>query len=36
LPAEAEALLLEWGKNELQEKSVPKWLVYIQHCEFEV
>ncbi|PSC73000.1 p-type h+-atpase isoform C [Micractinium conductrix] len=29
--AEAEKLLAEWGKNELQEKSTPKWLVYLKH-----
>ncbi|EFN51245.1 hypothetical protein CHLNCDRAFT_37518 [Chlorella variabilis] len=29
--AEAEALLLEWGRNELEEKKVPKWLVYLKH-----
>lgn len=33
LPAEAEALLLEWGRNELEEKKVPKWLVYLKHRE---
>ncbi|KAI8475078.1 MAG: hypothetical protein J3K34DRAFT_517717 [Monoraphidium minutum] len=28
--AEAEALLQEWGKNELEEKSTPKWLVFLK------
>jgi hypothetical protein len=29
-PAEAERLLAEWGRNELEEKSTPKWLVYLK------
>lgn len=28
--AEAEALMLEWGRNELEEKSTPKWLVFLK------
>lgn len=23
--------MLEWGKNELEEKRTPKWLVYLKH-----
>lgn len=34
LLAEADQLLLQWGKNELEEKRTPKWLVYLQHCEW--
>lgn len=34
LPAEAERLMLEWGKNELEEKRTPKWLVYLKHREW--
>jgi hypothetical protein len=29
-PAEAEALLREWGRNELEEKSTPKWLIFLK------
>ena len=29
-PAEAEALLAEWGRNELEEKSTPKWLIFLK------
>ncbi|KAL4448940.1 hypothetical protein ABPG77_007657 [Micractinium sp. CCAP 211/92] len=29
--AEAEQLLQQYGKNELEEKRTPKWLVYLQH-----
>ncbi|KIZ00440.1 H+-transporting ATPase [Monoraphidium neglectum] len=28
--AEAEALLLEWGRNELEEKTTPKWLIFLK------
>jgi hypothetical protein len=28
--AEADQLRLEWGKNELEEKSTPKWLIFIK------
>ena len=31
--AEAEALLLEWGRNELQEKKQNKFIVYLKHRE---
>lgn len=24
---------MEWGRNELEEKKVPKWLVYLKHRE---
>lgn len=27
---EAEALLQEWGRNELEEKSTPKWLIFLK------
>lgn len=33
LPAEAEALLLEWGKNELEERRKSKLIVYLEHRE---
>jgi hypothetical protein len=29
-PAEADELRLQWGKNELEEKSKPKWLVFVE------
>ena len=29
--AEAAELILIHGKNELQEKSTPKWIIYLQH-----
>lgn len=32
--AEAAALLAQWGKNELEEKRTPKWLVYLKHREW--
>lgn len=28
--AEGEALLKEWGRNELEEKSTPKWLIFLK------
>jgi hypothetical protein len=28
--AEAAALLAEWGRNELEEKKVPKWLIFLK------
>jgi len=28
--AEAAKLLEQWGRNELEEKSVPKWLIFLQ------
>jgi hypothetical protein len=28
--AEAEALLLVHGRNELEEKTVPKWLIFLK------
>ena len=28
--AEAEELLKTWGRNELEEKSVPSWLIFLQ------
>lgn len=33
---EADELRLKWGPNELEEKSTPKWLVYlnmVRMCE---
>jgi hypothetical protein len=30
LSAEADELRLQWGKNELEEKSKPKWLVFVE------
>ena len=37
LVAEAATLLTQWGRNELEEKRTPKWLVYLQqvsgHCK---
>ena len=29
-PTEAAALLAEWGRNELEEKSTPKWLIFLK------
>ncbi len=34
--AEANTLLAQWGKNELEEKRTPKWLVYLKHREWVV
>ena len=28
--AEAEELLKTWGRNELEEKNVPSWLIFLQ------
>ena len=28
--AEADELRVQWGKNELEEKSTPKWLIFIK------
>lgn len=28
--AEADELRVQWGKNELEEKSKPKWLVFVE------
>jgi hypothetical protein len=28
--AEADGLRVQWGKNELEEKSKPKWLVFVE------
>ncbi|KIY97910.1 H+-transporting ATPase [Monoraphidium neglectum] len=28
--AEAEALIQEWGRNELEEKTTPKWLIFLK------
>lgn len=30
--AEAEALLLQWGRNELEEKSKPKWKLLAEQA----
>lgn len=32
--AEADRLLQQWGRNELEEKSTPKWLIFLKMVRF--
>lgn len=32
---EAEALLKQWGRNELEEKATPSWLIYLRQVRCE-
>jgi hypothetical protein len=31
---EADELLAKWGKNELEQKSTPKWLIFVRQLWF--